>query len=87
MEKTRIRLNREHLAYVNQQLLMEGLRAKGMISPSVYIRDIIWDNFKIKISDKKDIDKLQYLVTELYYDDIGEFLQEKMREHIRERKE
>jgi len=83
----KLRVDRCHFAYVNKELLLKAMRSRGnVININTYIRDIVYNNYKIKLETKKDIELLKEHITKDYYGDIREFLQEKMREDIRNNK-
>lgn len=83
VKKIKIRLFSQHLAYVNEELLLNALRVSNTINKKAFILSIIWDSYGMIMNNKEDIETLQSLVIKDYYDDIGEFLQEKMREKIK----
>ena len=78
-KKTKILLGHSHLAYVNTELLTEFRIAFGIVTFSTWVRGLVNERFGITLNSEAEISQLLDKVKELYYDDIGEWLQDEMR--------
>jgi len=81
--RTKIRLKETHVAYVNSNLLHTFQSLCRVTSYLSWVEEMIYTDFKLRINCPGDIAALQKLVREAYYDSIGEWLQEKMRNTLK----
>ena len=82
-KRIRIRLYGEHLGYISYDLYDSFLRICNIIDYSSWVKKISYDNFEIYIAGKESINELKNRVIANYYEDIADWLKEKMREEIR----
>lgn len=81
-DKTKIYLGKTHLAYVNTELLTVFKKENAIVNYSAWIRKMADESFDILLNDEASVHELQTAVQILYYDDIGDWLQDLMRKRI-----
>ena len=81
-KRYKIFVNRLHFASVREDLLIEFRRKKGILKFQPWLKEIIFQEFGIHLHDKKSIEELNEVLDALYYDDVGEWLQEYMRREV-----
>ena len=82
-KKIRIRLYGKHLGYIRYDLYDTFLRSCEVIDYSSWIKRIVYENLNIQITSKESIDELKDIVVKSYYEDITDWLSQKMRESIK----
>lgn len=82
----RIRLYGQHLGYIGYDLYDKFLRICSVIDYSSWMKETAYKDFDFYITGKDSIDVLREKVVENYYEDIADWLREKMREEIRKNK-
>ena len=81
-EKTKVFLNRIHVAYIRSDLLLAYRRCFGVVEFAPWLRKSIYENFGILVQSKEDVDAVNAILDMRYYDSLGEWLQEKMRTEL-----
>ena len=82
-KRVRIRLYGQHLAYLGCDLYNTFLRTCKVINYSSWIKERANIDFDLYIINEESIEKLKEKVTENYFEDISDWLREKMREGIK----
>lgn len=81
--RIRIRLYGQHLGYIGDSLYSNFLRICNVLDYSSWVKKKAYEELNIYITDKESIEKLKNIVISNYYEDIADWLREKMREEIR----
>lgn len=81
--KIRIRLYGQHLGYINNNLYAYFLRNCNVLDYSSWIKKKTHAEFNLYIDSKESIDKLKEIVLRNHYEDVADWLREKMREDMR----
>lgn len=80
-DKTKIMIGRQHVAYVQSDLLYEFRRENGIINFPAWLRKTVYEAFNIDhLEEKESIDKLNKAVRLEKYNNVGEWLQNIMRD-------
>lgn len=81
-KKIRIRLYGQHLAYIGYDLYHNFTHICKVLDYSSWIKKRANIDFNLMITSDKSIDELKIAVNENYFEDIADWLREKMREEI-----
>lgn len=82
-KRMRIRLYGEHLGYISSNLYDSFLRACNILDYASWVKSKAYDDFDLYITNKESIEELKKYVVKNYYEDIADWLREKMRKEIR----
>ena len=82
-KKTKIYLGKYHLAYVRSDLLLAFRQKNRIINFMPWLRKTINDTFQIDLQGPDDIAALEAAVNSQYFDSIGDWLQNLMRNDIK----
>lgn len=85
MEQTKIRLYGIHLCYVKTEKLLLFQRTFEIVNFNSWIKEEVYNDYNIYLEDKYDIEEFKDLLEEDYYDNIGDWLNEKIRNKLREK--
>ena len=80
--RIKIRLYGVHLAYVSQELLEAFDKYCPQANFSGWIKEKIYMDFGVLIGHPDQLENLDEMVKELYYDNVAEGIREKMRTDI-----
>ena len=81
-KKIRIRLYGEHLGYISNDLYSNFLRITSTLDYSSWVKKTAFSDFGLYLTSKDSILDLKDLVKENYFEDISDWLREKMRVEI-----
>lgn len=81
--KTRLRIGQVHLAYVRTDLLTRFRHERGLVNLTPWLRETIWNNFHIEITDNDSMKQLQKALDRRFFDSCGEWLQTIMRANLK----
>lgn len=81
-KKIRIRLYGQHLAYIGYDLYNNFTHICKVLDYSSWIKKRANIDFGLTISGEASIEELKEVVMDNYFEDIGDWLREKMREEI-----
>lgn len=82
-DRLRIRLFGQHLAYISKNLYYKFLRECNILDYSVWIKELAYKEYRIKLKDEDTINLLKGKVVDNDYEDIGDWLREKMRKAMK----
>lgn len=77
--RTKLRIGKVHVAYVRTDLLTRSRHENGLVNLTPWLRELIWTNFHIEITDNESIKQLQEALDRRFFDSCGEWLQAIMR--------
>ena len=81
-KRIKIRLYGVHLAYVREHLLSGFNYYCNVVSFSDWLKENVYSDFGIRISSRKSIKYLNEVVKDNFYENIGDWIKEKMRQSI-----
>ena len=81
-KKIRIRLYGQHLAYINSFLYFSFVQKCEVLDYSSWIKKMAKNDFDILIVGEGSIDELKAKVLDNYFEDIGDWLRQRMREEM-----
>lgn len=81
-KKIRIRLYGQHLGYVSSDLYDYFLKSCNILDYSSWVKRKTYEEFNFYIEGKESISKLKEIILENHYEDVADWLREKMREEI-----
>lgn len=81
MSKIKVRMFKQHLCYLNEELLLRYLLVRGLSRDDLQsvIHYQVTDKLHLPLHSPADLLRLQEKVQSLYYDNVGEWLQDIMR--------
>lgn len=85
-KRIRVRLYGQHLAYIGYDLYLNFTHICKVIDYSSWLKERAYKDFNLYVTNDISIDKLKEVVKENYFEDIADWLREKMREEIYENK-
>lgn len=84
--RTKLRIGKVHLAYVRTDLLTRFRLDRGLVNLTPWLRETIWNNFHIEITDNESVKQLQEALDRQFFDSCGEWLQTVMRASLQTRR-
>lgn len=81
-KRIRIRLYGQHLAYISSDLYSKFLRECNILDYSVWLKRRAKKDFDLMIDGEDAIEKLREIIKDYYFEDISDWLREKMRVEI-----
>ena len=84
-KKIRIRLYGQHLAYINSFLYYSFVQKCEVLDYSSWIKKMAKKEFDILITGEDSIEELKTKVINSYFEDIGDWLRQRMREKMLEK--
>lgn len=84
--RTKLRIGQVHLAYVRTDLLTRFRLDRGLVNLTPWLRETIWNNFHIEITDNESVKQLQEALDRQFFDSCGEWLQTVMRAGLQTRR-
>lgn len=79
MKQTKIRLYGTHIGYVNTEFLIKFQRECKILNINSWIKEQCFKDWDIYLNTIYDIEELKIILNENYYENIAEWLKEKIR--------
>lgn len=85
MSQTKIRLFGVHICYIRTDMLIIFQRKFGIVNFNSWLKEEIYNDYKLYINNPEDIEVFKEYLEEDFYDNIGDWLKEKMRNKLKEK--
>lgn len=83
VEKIKVRLYNCHVAYINKRLIHELEHQCQVIDFNSWLRQQIYQDFNLRLRQASDLEVLKDLLIQNYYDNAGDWLNEKIRSNLK----
>ena len=84
--KVKVKIKQVHFAYIDSHLMNEFNIYGQVVNLTSFILESFYEQFHFRIIDKSDIERVDEIVKENFYQDKAEWLREIMRNRIRDMK-
>lgn len=85
-EQIKIRMFGEHLCYLNYDVVREFQSEYSVVNLNSWIKEESYKDFGILLTNKDDLDELKEKLQEYYYENIADWLREKIRNYLLSKK-
>ena len=82
-EKVKVRLLKMHVAYIEKRILDEFTEKYNISDFNLWLKTELEKEFDIVIKNKFDIDTLTLILRKRYYENIAEWMKEKIRNELK----
>ena len=85
-EQIKIRMFGEHLCYLNYDVVREFQGKYSIVNLNSWIKEESYKEFNLLLTTKDDLEDLRLILQEHYYENIADWLREKIRNYLLDKK-